>query len=367
MFFLAVLGLALGGTPLLADGTTASASAPGSPFAITSILVEGTNLVLNTVIPPGLEQVILETRAALDGSWEGAGLLDVQAGVGEVGFTIPKPLTATAFFRLKAIAGLGKTALISGELQYVTTPSLGSRLADNGDAIFHFKAVVDGSDKILITREGALWNHVNWDWPQGVVTINGSEWTPQAKNFLTTIGPEAFLPESFSLESVELDVIQGRDVVALERTNNALIVYLDDTPVGAGAYEFKIHFHPIARNPAPPSASAVATLKIGARIDGSDCLKLTATEASWEHKAWSYPSQVTLNGIPWDIVLENVRKNEGTNRFLPSGVDFSTARIVGRKGRDLATMWADENGILVWFADNPGGDDAYELEISFGR
>jgi hypothetical protein len=74
--------------------------------------------------------------------------------------------------------------------------------------------------------------------------------------------------------------------------------------------------------------------------------------------------RLELNGVPWVPELENVRKNEGTNRFLPAGIGFSTARIAARKGRDLATMWSDKDAVWVWFADNPDGDDAYELEIS---
>ena len=60
-------------------------------------------------------------------------------------------------------------------------------------------------------------------------------------------------------------------------------------------------------------------------------------------------------------------QNAGTNLFLPSGVDFSTARIISRKGRDLATLWGEEGGLWVWFADNPNGSDYYELEIAFGQ
>ena len=40
-------------------------------------------------------------------------------------------------------------------------------------------------------------------------------------------------------------------------------------------------------------------------------------------------------------------------------------RIISRKGRDLATMWAEDDGLSVWFADNPNGDDYYEVVISF--
>ena len=112
------------------------------------------------------------------------------------------------------------------------------------EAVFHFKGTVDGSDRIVITRDGALWEHVHWGWPDGAVTVNRTQWDPRQKNYLTTAGTTKFLEECFSLDAVDLERIKGRDVVALERTNNAVIVYLDDTLVGAGEYEFKVHFHP---------------------------------------------------------------------------------------------------------------------------
>lgn len=79
-----------------------------------------------------------------------------------------------------------------------------------------------------------------------------------------------------------------------------------------------------------------------------------------------FRGQVVLNNIHWSPAHEHVLKNEGPTTFLPAGGDLSTAQIVGRKGRDLTTMWADKNAVWVWFADNPNGTDAYELEISLG-
>jgi len=184
---------------------------------------------------------------------------------------------------------------------------------------------------------------------------------------LATTGAVAFLPETFSLEAVRLEIIQGRDVIALERTNHALMVYLDDPPSGAATYEFKIHFHPATVKPPETGASPAAALKIAAQIDGSDSLKITAREATWEHRTYSYPGAVSLNDIPWDVRQTNVLTNVGTNTFLPSGVDLSTARIVNRKGRDVVTVWADADALWIQFADNPNGADFYELELSFGR
>ena len=344
-------------------------------IALASIAVQGTNLTLVAVVPPGLGHVTLEMRPTLIAPWQATEALEVPAGGGELTFTIQKP-GDMQFFRLNAAAGVEGAGVVSVEVNYLTVAPLGSAVpslpGSNGqaaepEAVFHFKGMVDGSDRILITREGALWEHAHWGWPEGAVTVNGTQWNPQQKNYLATAGEAKFLPECFSLEAVDLERITGRDVVALERTNNALIVYLDDTPVGAGEYEFKIHFHPASPMPAPARASTATTLKIAAEIDGSDCLRITATEATWDHKLWGGPANVRLNNLPWPVQQTNVLQNAGTNQFLPSGVDFSTARIVSRKGRDLATLWAEADGLWVSFADSPNGSDQYELEIAFGQ
>jgi hypothetical protein len=199
------------------------------------------------------------------------------------------------------------------------------------------------------------------------VSVNGVGWNPREKNYVTTVGTAKFLPEAFSLDTVNLEVIRARDVVALERADNALIVYMDDVPNGPSEYEFKVHFHPPRPKVARPNPATPATLKIAAKIDGSECLKITRDEAIWEHLGRRNPGKVMLNDVAWFPAQTNVLKNEGTNLFLPATVDLSTARIIGRKGRDLATMWAEPDAIWVRFADNPNGSDHYELEIAFGH
>ena len=71
--------------------------------------------------------------------------------------------------------------------------------------------------------------------------------------------------------------------------------------------------------------------------------------------------------MSWPVEQTNVLQNAGSNLFLPYGVDLSTARILSRKGRDLATLWAEDQALWVWFADSPNGSDYYELEIGFGQ
>lgn len=363
---LVILLCALTVEPVLAGEPTASGLSP-TDLAIASISVEGTNLSIVAVIPPGLDQVGVQISASLNGDWQEAGMVN-QPEAGKLTFTLAKPAAPMAFFRLKGKRHLQTVPVLTSEVQYVAMASLGENPSDSGDAVFHFKGLVDGSDKIVITRDGALWNHVHWGWPHGAVTINGTEWKPQEKNYVTTTGTSKFVPEAFSLDSVHLEVIKGRDVVALERAPNALIVYLNDTPAGPDEYEFNIHFHSASQTPpGATSGSTAARLKIAARIDGSDCLTITSTEATWQHKFHACPSSVTLNDILWNPKKNKVLKNEGANTFLPAGVDLSTAKIVSRKGRDLATLWAEQDSLKVYFADNPNSDDSYELEISFGE
>lgn len=354
---------------LLGCGRMFAAVLPEIPV-IDSISVAGTNLDFVASFPSGVESAILEMRPTLTDKWQAVASLNVPADGGTIGFTIPMPALETAFFRLNATLPAGSNAptntRLSAELQFVAVPPLGPDSENTNEAVFHFKGMIDGSDKITITHRRALWEHVNWGWPSGAVTVNGVQWNPSQINFMTTTGAVRFLPEKYSLKSAHLELMEGRDVVALERTNAALIVYMDDTPVGAAPYEFKILFPRAAVQPRLRHASPTATLKIAAVIDGSDVLKITPHEAIWTHRYWSFPSGVRLNDVSWNLYQTNVLANSGTNRFLPRGVNFFAAKIVQRQGRDLATMWADKNALWVNFADNPNGADAYELEISFG-
>lgn len=357
---------------LLCGFRTAAAISDTSPV-INSISVAGTNLDFVATFPSGVASGLLEMRPALTDAWQPAATLNVPASGGTVEFIIPMPALPSAFFRLNILmqpttnAPSTATAKVSEELQFVAVPPLGPDSANTNEAVFHFKGMVDGSDRIIIRRQGALWEHRNWAWPRGSVTVNGAQWNPSEINYMTTTGAVPFLPEKYDLLSPRLELITNRDVVTLERTNDALIVYLDDTPPGAALNEFKIHFPLVSSQPTPEQASPEATLKIAAVIDGSDLLKITATEATWKHRTWGKPRWVKLNDVSWNLWQTNVLSNTGTNRFLSEGVDFSTAKIVKRQGRDLATMWSDDGALWINFADNPNGADAYELDISFGH
>jgi hypothetical protein len=337
---------------------------------INSISVVETNLVFTATFPSGVGQATLEMRTTLADEWQSAAALNVPAEGGTINFSIPMPAEPSAFFRLKVllsdVTNARPDVRLSPELQFVAVPPLGPDGTNTNEAVFHFKGMIDGSDCIIIRRPGALWDHVNWSWPADAM-VNGARWNPSEKNYMSTTGAVLFLSQKYSLSEPRLEMITGRDVVALELTNDALIIYLDDTPVGAAPYEFKVHFPLADRQPKARQASQVATLKIAAVIDGSDLLKITKDAATWKHRDWAAPAVVKLNDFSWDLRQTNTWANTGTNRFLRADVDLSTAKIVRRQGRDLVTMWADQDAVWINFADNPNGANNYEVELSFAN
>ena len=62
-----------------------------SQLALTSFALQGTNLTILAVVPPGLGQVTLEIRPTLIAPWEAVGVAESPAGGGydyelEIGF-----------------------------------------------------------------------------------------------------------------------------------------------------------------------------------------------------------------------------------------------------------------------------------------
>ena len=144
--------------------------------------------------------------------------------------------------------------------------------------------------------------------------------------------------------------------------SHQVLIHFDDTPNGADNYQVQVGFTP---KPAP-IISPAATLHIVATIDGSDVLQISNSGATWIHKYWNNPSNVSLNGIAWDTVDDPTLPNSGATAFLPADVDLSTVVFTKSAGRDTATYEVFPNYIDVFFADNPVGSDVYDVTLNFG-
>ena len=112
----------------------------------------------------------------------------------------------------------------------------------------------------------------------------------------------------------------------------------------------------------PPALSAVR-LVIAARVDGSDWVTINHQGASWKHGHWGWPKNVTIDGIDWDPHTLAEFPNSGSTAFLPLDVDFGSARVVSRSGRDVAALEKTDDGLTVIFSDSPNGSDNYSITI----
>jgi hypothetical protein len=93
-------------------------------------------------------------------------------------------------------------------------------------------------------------------------------------------------------------------------------------------------------------------------IDGSDRLELTQTHAHWTHVNWEWPPEgVSLGGVEWTPAEQGSLPNEGDTKFLPTVVDFRTARLRNVQGRDLVVLEAREDSVVVHLNDTPNGAD----------
>ena|GEM_PF-3197252 len=101
--------------------------------------------------------------------------------------------------------------------------------------IFKISALVDGSGFIEFTPQSVRYHHLNWQ-PPVDVTFDGEQW----QNLDQT--PANWSDDGRMLDLARAQIVQrqGRDVIALERTEAGFDLYLDDSPNGSGQYEVTI-------------------------------------------------------------------------------------------------------------------------------
>ncbi|HEY6227404.1 MAG TPA: hypothetical protein VI282_09820 [Verrucomicrobiae bacterium] len=212
----------------------------------------------------------------------------------------------------------------------------------------------DGTDLITISQQNAHWNHLFGDLNISGVSINGVQWNPSVIYDLPNSGATTFLTNKVNFASARLTLLGGgRDTVVLNRSRDYITLSIADTPSGPGNYHFIIDF------------PDVPTLEVNADIDGSDELHISFAGARWIHKQWSWPTGVSLNGVAWNPVSMPSLTNAGATAFLPQPVRFANAVLVENSARDILTLRASEDGIILNFADNYLGADHYHALIAF--
>jgi hypothetical protein len=224
--------------------------------------------------------------------------------------------------------------------------------AGSNEVVLHVKATIDGSNCLTLKVNSALWEQ-SLGSPARSLSINDLAWDWRHHRFLLLPDDQLLFPSDVNFRSVWVEMLKGDGIVACEPSDDKAVVYIDDMSQHPQPYDFILHFSTTPNSVISNRNSSPAHLKISACIDGSDRLTITHAGAKWEHLSWGQATDVSLN-------------NEGKTQFLPSDVDFSTAKIVSRSGRDLVTAQGKDDKLIVYFGDTQAGGDRYEIDISFG-
>ena len=76
---------------------------------------------------------------------------------------------------------------------------------------------------------------------------------------------------------------------------------------------------------------------------------------------------MTLNGVAWDPSKSDALRNSGESIFLPRKVNFRTAAMVKKTGRNLVEVQADQDELRILFDDLDPGAGKYDLLIEFAE
>ena len=94
---------------------------------------------------------------------------------------------------------------------------------------------VDGSGRVVFTRERVHYEHKHWRRPDHVL-FDGEPWT----NLGQTPVPWTDYGHVLDLSKAWIVKRKGRDVISLEHTPDGFDLYLSDSPNGAGDYAVTI-------------------------------------------------------------------------------------------------------------------------------
>jgi RNA polymerase sigma factor (sigma-70 family) len=225
--------------------------------------------------------------------------------------------------------------------------------------VLEVDAMIDGGDTLNIGSGGATWVHNTFKWPTRI-RINGADFDPHVGAALEKIG----LGEA-DLSSAEVLGRKGRCTVAMEKTDGGIAVHFTDPLAGAGPYWIKIGFERKSgaqKVVAATLPSDAVYLDVKATIGGSDVLTITPEAMEWRHVADWLPSNVVVDGKPW-----NMRTPLGLESLGLAGVDLSSAQVVEKSGRDTVVMEPGSKKVVIYLADSVGSPGDYEIKIRFAK
>ena len=216
----------------------------------------------------------------------------------------------------------------------------------------HIVAAIDGSDELHLSYRNATWVHKSGTQATDV-RINGVQWNPQQKAGLTTGANGWLLPPGQELCGAVLHKLSGRGSVDLGWDAAGLVLRFDDPEAGAGLYEAEVSFAQVqARNHGVATNDLELCFK--ARINGVDEVWLAQHEGKWLHKWGGSPTDVTINGHPWDVARHpGLALNPP---LLPELMDLQRATLTPVSAPGIITLGYERERLCLDFEDpKPGG------------
>jgi hypothetical protein len=107
----------------------------------------------------------------------------------------------------------------------------------------------------------------------------------------------------------------------------------------------------------------IKLMHITANVDGSGKFIFNGRNARYEHLNWSPPTNVMIDGKPWENLNQPFR---GWKKFA-KGLDLSRAWVIQREGRDVIALESTPRGFNLYLDDSPNGSADYKVTIAIPR
>jgi hypothetical protein len=114
------------------------------------------------------------------------------------------------------------------------------------------------------------------------------------------------------------------------------------------------------KEPLGDNSPRMWTVTLTAKVDGSGVFQFSDEAMTYKHKHWKAPTNVQLNGHPWQDLNaspEDWAAHRGT-------LDLTNAWVVRREGRDTVAFEKTKTGFSVFMTDSPNGAGNYSTTIA---
>ena len=147
-----------------------------------------------------------------------------------------KKFLQTALYLLVATSvGADEVTIAVRRTQARESAASSTDVVDSQPKLLRISATIDGSGRIIFTRQAARYEHKNWALPTAMM-FDGEPWTNLSQT------PPAWRDVVDNLDLTKAWIVKrkGRDVIALEHTPDGFDLYLSDSPNNAADYEVTI-------------------------------------------------------------------------------------------------------------------------------